>query len=658
MSRKEVFSASFFFLLLTILFFHSTFLTSLTYFAGDLTYYWHPKKYFIVESLLTGHFPLWDPSFRCGIPFFAFPDNGVLDPFSILFNFFSFSSALKIFQLITFWISCFGCFLVGRILRWNFLTSIFLGTLFVFGGYFIVRSQFVSELSTLMWGIWAALFLLSRSYVLFSIVFTFSIFSGQWQMVILFSLVAVPLVFLHLLKSRGCFLKKEEIKKIIFAAMIIAGFSAIQTFPTFELIHSSSWGKEGISIEQRKANSLTFKDLKGFVMRENSESDERKGIDNSAWTRSFLIGFFPLFLSISGFISVPFTGKLISAFFIVIPLLFSLGGSNPLSSFLIEHLFIFSYIRYPARWILSGYLVFILLGCYYFNGLSKRIKVAILILSVIQLFYGWDLLPKISKNIFYHNGPLAPYLQEHLNATKRFFFSPKTERILCGLGADFPSMANDLRSRLYVRIPLLFHLNQAGGFGEPLIPKSCDDLTELIGKQKTAEAAKNILSRAGVSDLLSSELWEKSGFKLESNSVWNVYHNDAALPRTYTLSDNEFQATESLFSEREQIQPVITLFHNEKIVIEGDLKENEGWLILSDTFYPGWKAYVNRRKETIILDGGFFRAVKVPRVFKTQFIYSPGSFLGGIFLTLSAIGVLFFMGMIWVLEKKKRFRGI
>lgn len=78
-------------------------------------------------------------------------------------------------------------------------------------------------------------------------------------------------------------------------------------------------------------------------------------------------------------------------------------------------------------------------------------------------------------------------------------------------------------------------------------------------------------------------------------------------------------------------------YSNEKIKIS--VRNNsEGFLVLADTFYPGWKAYVNGKESRILRANYFMRAVRVPAgENEVVFIYDPWTFkVGGV---LSLIGL-------------------
>ena len=68
---------------------------------------------------------------------------------------------------------------------------------------------------------------------------------------------------------------------------------------------------------------------------------------------------------------------------------------------------------------------------------------------------------------------------------------------------------------------------------------------------------------------------------------------------------------------------------------------SDGFLFLSDTYYPGWKAYVDGQEKKIYLANYAFRAVEVPQgEHEIIFRYEPKSFWWGLWISLVAGGVV------------------
>ena len=77
----------------------------------------------------------------------------------------------------------------------------------------------------------------------------------------------------------------------------------------------------------------------------------------------------------------------------------------------------------------------------------------------------------------------------------------------------------------------------------------------------------------------------------------------------------------------------ITEYKNEKVVVEAEAKR-EGWLLLLDAYYPGWKAEVDGRPVEIFRADGFFRAVKIPAgKHVVSFSYFPDIFKRSLYVS-------------------------
>jgi hypothetical protein len=76
-------------------------------------------------------------------------------------------------------------------------------------------------------------------------------------------------------------------------------------------------------------------------------------------------------------------------------------------------------------------------------------------------------------------------------------------------------------------------------------------------------------------------------------------------------------------------------------------------LVLSDTYYPGWKAFVNGREEKIYRADYSFRAISLnPGEYRVRFIYNPVSFKIGALISLFAlVGII-----VYFVRKKWRVR--
>lgn len=97
-------------------------------------------------------------------------------------------------------------------------------------------------------------------------------------------------------------------------------------------------------------------------------------------------------------------------------------------------------------------------------------------------------------------------------------------------------------------------------------------------------------------------------------------------------------------------QVVIDEYTPDEIRLTADLSAN-GWVVLSDTFYPGWKATVDGAGSMILRANCNFRTVEVPKGRHViLFLYRPASVSYGLLLTILG-SVLALAGYVYVLRK-------
>jgi hypothetical protein len=80
----------------------------------------------------------------------------------------------------------------------------------------------------------------------------------------------------------------------------------------------------------------------------------------------------------------------------------------------------------------------------------------------------------------------------------------------------------------------------------------------------------------------------------------------------------------------------IRRYEPDEVVIECDAPA-DGWLVLSDRYYPGWKAWVDRRPAEILRANVLVRAVRLEKGRRVvRFSYQPAHFRAGAWASLSA----------------------
>jgi hypothetical protein len=96
----------------------------------------------------------------------------------------------------------------------------------------------------------------------------------------------------------------------------------------------------------------------------------------------------------------------------------------------------------------------------------------------------------------------------------------------------------------------------------------------------------------------------------------------------------------------------VKAYQNHLVEIEAEAKR-DGVLVLLDSYYPGWKAFIDGKEVKIYRANGFFRAVKIPAGrHLVKFSYCPGIFRLG--LIISSAGLLLWIFLLGFALRKNR----
>ena len=199
------------------------------------------------------------------------------------------------------------------------------------------------------------------------------------------------------------------------------------------------------------------------------------------------------------------------------------------------------------------------------------------------------------------------------------------------------------------------------GFGEEDLPMNKNRLKVL-----SLLGVKYIL--ASKSDGTTEKTFPSSDYKqVYGDESYLVFENLKSLPRFYLANDfslyDSSNFAKTFFSEDFDPQKTILLpkkisgFKNnaETQVATASLEEhspnkisiktssqNDNILFLSDTYYPGWEAFIDGQRTEILQAFYSFRAVVVPAGNHTvQFVYNPMSFDIGRIVSIISIGITF-----------------
>lgn len=465
----------------------------------DLGPYFIPPRFFWVESIKKGDFPLWNPYQFSGHPFFANPQHAILYPINGLFFLLPFDVAFNAVIILHFFLGGLFTYLFLKDLKVNFTGSLISGLIFMLSGYLLSVHSLLNCLLSVIWTPLIMMFFRRtiirpcfKYEVLTAVFITISFLGGGIEIVygnffILLFMVIFPFSPLSLSsheedRRQGNWVRIWfGVRSLFIVSIIFLFLSAIQLIPFLELWIHSIRGK-GISYGEATIWSFAPKDILLFFLPDayGYFLDMKKYWVTQCWLKTLYTGGFPFILSSFFFIF----GKERKLFFslMLFSLFLSLGRYNPLYPFIFQYVPFFNGIRYPVK-----FLYIFILGLSIISGLGfqrltefsreaepKRLKKALIILS---LTFGLLLL----FLVLFHQKmeyflklrqidiPHFNFIAVNLSNAKRFFFYLALFFLLLRVGYE-------VKWKAWIKVLLVFFLT-ADLFGN----------MSFYGKEKTSE---------------------------------------------------------------------------------------------------------------------------------------------------------------------------
>lgn len=318
---------------------------------------------------------------------------------------------------------------------------------------------------------------------------------------------------------------------------------------------------------------------------------------------------------------------------------------------------------------------------------GRRIPVwqvlAITVLAVDLLIAGWGFNPAAEPGWLTFTPPAIEFLQER--AAKDPPWRLTTYQVE---GASKTLNAN---------IPWLHGLQDVRGY-DSIIPRQYVTYMSAIEEQgellynriapiyDAAHLSSPLLDLLGVRYVASEGEIENPDYRLVYEGEIRIYENTDALPRAFALPNAEVVPEAELpvrlrtldprqivlLDEKPDhwttgdwpLQPASVVAYSPNVVWVDVEMPGPGWLVLADSYFPGWKAYrsdptdrLPRPKDEptgetelqIVRADGNFRAVWLPSgAHRVRFKYTPMSFKLGLYGSFMALIVLFLLTLYWL----------
>jgi len=657
-------------------------------------------SFYIALSILKYSSFLWNPYILCGLPLFAELERyNLLSPFTLLvlaLQFFFGLSNLTAFNfvyMLYFPLAGFFTYLYARSIGIGTTGAVVSGI--IFG---LIRDADLSELNTYIWFPFI-LFLIEMAiaqkrikwyYIIISGVFYGIQFYGSHpQHSYYFSIIFIfYLLFRYLLRS-----KEERPKKYLPACFLIfviaIGISAIQFIPAYELAKLSA--------------RFYFKDYSRMLSEGYLDQIFSIGIIlcDSDHLNAF-VGIIPVFLAL-----LPLFLKEKSKFYyfylITALFFFVLSGQSVITRFLYYHMPYFSFFKNPIRAsIISVLSIAILagLGVEKLKPLLVRLVMAGAIL--LSIYYphrkthgeldtcrplllsrseGFDedYLRYLSINRFFSEF-------KDVSRYRVVFSNPQNIYLLRDSIHSFGGGSNFVLRRYLEFTHTSIHdidtiteeMIYPDFFFYPNYLKLANVKYIILGKKEenffygmdkeSIEISHfqgnplfemvyddNVIKSYQFKDPLPRAMFITNALYLQDRQkILDLLKQPSFDPKT-TLILEEPTDTFSL-SEKKNLETNVQITKYLPARIEISLTTNVcGFLLLLDTYYPGWKAYVNNNLVQIHRADYLFRAIYIdkPGTYTIRFIYSPFSFkLGAAITLITLFGCI--VGMIWIGKRNNR----
>lgn len=303
---------------------------------------------------------------------------------------------------------------------------------------------------------------------------------------------------------------------------------------------------------------------------------------------------------------------------------------------------------------------------------KKRIllfKTIILFIVVFDLFrFGWKYNPYVSAGYLYPETPITSFLQKQEGLYRFFGLIPQS-----------------------MFIP--YNLLSAEGY-EPLMVKRYSEFAQRINEEKLENISsgsrwiKVNRRESPLANLLGIKYYLTINPLSEFETKWNllyqsgkslIYENKEVLPRSFIVHDYQVltdkEILRNLMEKSGSSQKIVYLEEKPSLEPEKELSadsvkideplyfknqviintksESAGFLFLSDTYYPGWQAFVDNQKTKIYRTNYTFRSIFLPKgEHRVEFVYWPDSFKIGLITTCLTLFLMIVFGL-FSLKKRK-----
>lgn len=306
--------------------------------------------------------------------------------------------------------------------------------------------------------------------------------------------------------------------------------------------------------------------------------------------------------------------------------------------------------------------------------------ITVVIVGVTGLYNAYKYLPFSPKDNVMPNNELVSYLQQHNNEGRIFGFGE------ANIATDFatyyhwydPNYYHPLFIQQYGQ---LVQFGNTNSFKTALPRSDIEIVKDIQLNSSKSQQRQRLLDLLGVTSLVYKKTERpllSTDTILWQNKDWYIIKNYSAMPRvrfasSFEVISNQNTILQRLFSS--EFNPAHTIILDKQPRLKLDPKPGFAFfatyaentvdlfayttgntlLVLNDTYFPGWKAYIDKKEVPIFKANYTFRAIELPKGKHTiQFVYKPLSFKIGLLITHAAL--VAFLICVYIRYKNKFFK--
>ncbi|MBI5573665.1 MAG: YfhO family protein [Elusimicrobia bacterium] len=656
--------------------------------GSDITDLNFPYRHLLSQSLKKIEIPVWSDLVWCGYPLHAEGQGGFFYPPNILiFSIFSSDIGFNLSIILNFILCGFFSFLFFSEIGLKKQPAIFSATIFSFSGFFFCHIQHLNMLHSVIW--FPLIFYFIEKYLKngnykniagAGISFGIQILAGFPQ----FAYYTLIFSFLYFVFN----LKRQQIIRIVFAFLIFVivglGISAVQWLPTLELVNFTA-RKIGFAKDPaRWWWAYNFSDLITWIFPFNfgTPFDNSFNKPHSIFIEnSFYIGKIAFIIGLVGLFS-KFKKYFFFAVIVFLTFIVALSSSLGITGYL-DIIPGFEQFRLHQR-----LLIFAVFSLSLFAGLvidkwkNNFVKFLIFGLVATELFYFAN-----KQNAFYKRDEWmsSPPVTDFLKNDKSFYrvwsvnsYNSAISSVK-GFSGDLTPFYN-YRNFLQPNSNIVWNIPAIEGHGG-LRPKRFYEIWEEMMRRGIGFETLRFIGFAGgkyvitTYNLPTQYLTLKKEFKFYTNlPTIKVYENKLFTERAFFVNsavvvpndlviqkmfEKNFVPSETVVLEEMPFKNYyagkgfisIKKYSQREIEIEAT-SSNGGFLVLADTFYPGWRVFIDGKESKIYQANYIFRAVEIPKgKCVVRFEYKPFFYAVGKIVTVISIFCLIFYFLFGKIKK-------